>query len=317
MLRSRRLSLSGILLVVCSFAAAAQQRLTDPEIEQRVNALLQKMTLEEKAGQITQLAGMSGQHLEMIKQGKTGSLLGVLGAREANEAQRAAVENSRLKIPLILGYDVIHGFRTIFPVPLASAGSFDLQLIEKAERIAAKEATASGVKWTFAPMVDIARDPRWGRIVEGAGEDPYLGSVVAAARVRGFQGSNIADPESVVACAKHYVAYGAVEGGRDYNTAEMSEQLLREVYLPPFHAAVDAGVGTLMSAFNDLNGIPASANHHTLTEVLRGEWKFDGFVVSDYDSVHELIPHGIAADDSQASLHALTAGVDMDMADDD
>jgi beta-glucosidase len=316
MLQSRYLMLSGILLVICSFAAA-QQRFTDPEIEQRVNALLQKMTLEEKAGQITQLAGMSGQHLEMIKQGKTGSLLGVLGAREANEAQRAAVENSRLKIPLILGYDVIHGFRTIFPVPLASAGSFDLQLIEKAERIAAKEATASGVKWTFAPMVDIARDPRWGRIVEGAGEDPYLGSVVAAARVRGFQGSNIADPESVVACAKHYVAYGAVEGGRDYNTAEMSEQLLREVYLPPFHAAVDAGVGTLMSAFNDLNGIPASANHHTLTEVLRGEWKFDGFVVSDYDSVHELIPHGIAADDSQASLQALTAGVDMDMADDD
>jgi beta-glucosidase len=202
-------------------------------------------------------------------------------------------------------------------VPIASAGSFDPQLIEQAERVAAKEATASGVKWVFAPMVDIARDPRWGRIVEGAGEDPYLGSIVAAARVRGFQGNNMADPQSVVACAKHYVGYGAVEGGRDYNTVEMSEQLLREVYLPPFHAAVNAGVGTLMSAFNDLNGIPASANHHTLTDILRDEWKFNGFVVSDYDAVHELIPHGIAANDSEATLEALSAGVDMDMADND
>ena len=315
MLGSRRLIGSFILLLVCALSAAAQQQLSDSDIDQRVNALLQKMTLEEKAGQITQLAGDSQKNIEMIKQGKTGSLLGVLGAAEANKVQRAAVENSRLKIPLILGYDVIHGFRTIFPVPLASAGSFDPQLIEQSERVAAKEATASGVKWTFAPMVDIARDPRWGRIVEGAGEDPYLGSVVAAARVRGFQGSNMADPERVVACAKHYVAYGAVEGGRDYNTTEMSEQLLWEVYLPPFHAAVEAGVGTLMAAFNDLNGIPASANHHTLTDILRGEWKFNGLVVSDYDSVHELIPHGIAANDSQASLAALTAGVDMDMAD--
>lgn len=315
MLRSHGLILCIILPLICSLSPAEQQSGSDSEIEQRVNALLQKMTLEEKAGQITQVGGMNAHTLEMIKQGKTGSLLGVLGAKEANEAQRAAVENSRLKIPLILGYDVIHGFRTIFPVPLASAGSFDPQLIEQSERVAAKEATASGVKWTFAPMVDIARDPRWGRIVEGAGEDTYLGSAVAVARVRGFQGSNMADPESVVACAKHYVAYGAVEGGRDYNTAEMSEQLLREVYLPPFHAAIDAGVGTLMSAFNDLDGIPATANHHTLTDILHSEWKFDGFVVSDYDSVHELIPHGIAADDSQASLEALTAGVDMDMAD--
>jgi beta-glucosidase len=253
----------------------------------------------------------------MIKQGRVGSILGVLGAENVNVAQRAAIENSRLKIPLIIGYDVIHGYRTVFPVPLASAGSFDPQLIEQSERVAAKEATASGVKWTFAPMVDIARDPRWGRIVEGAGEDPYLGAVVAAARVRGFQGNNIADPQSVVACAKHFVAYGAVEGGRDYNTVDISEALLREVYLPPFHAAVDAGVGTLMSAFNDLNGLPATANHHTLTDILRDEWKFNGFVVSDYSSVHELIAHGVAADDSQASLKALTAGVDMDMADDD
>ncbi|HEV2697576.1 MAG TPA: glycoside hydrolase family 3 N-terminal domain-containing protein, partial [Terriglobales bacterium] len=317
MFRSRHFVLSFILLLGCWLAAAAQQQRSDSEVEQRVNALLQKMTLEEKAGQITQLAGMNAHTAEMIKQGKVGSILGVLGAENVNEAQRAAIENSRLKIPLIIGYDVIHGYRTIFPVPLASAGSFDLQLIEQSERVAAKEATASGVKWTFAPMVDIARDPRWGRIVEGAGEDPYLGSVVATARVKGFQGNNIADPQSVVACAKHYVAYGAVEGGRDYNTVDISEELLREVYLPPFHAAVDAGVGTLMSAFNDLNGVPTSANHHTLTDILRDEWKFNGFVVSDYSSVHELIAHGVAADDSQASEKALAAGVDMDMADDD
>ena len=316
MLRKRSAIAICILLFFSSLITTAQQ-LSDSEIEQRVNALLAKMTLEEKAGQLNQMPGESAQTLEMVKQGKVGSLLGVLGADNANKAQRVAVEQSRLKIPLILGFDVIHGFRTIFPIPLASAGSFDPQLIEQAERAAAKEATAYGVKWTFAPMVDIARDPRWGRIVEGAGEDPYLGSVVAAARVRGFQGSNMADPESVVACAKHFVGYGAVEGGRDYNTVDMSEQRLREVYLPPFHAALEAGVGTFMSAFNDLNGIPATANHHTLTDILRDEWGFKGFVVSDYDSVHELIPHGIAADDSQATLKAITAGVDMDMADDD
>jgi len=316
MLRKRSAIAICILLLFSSLITAAQ-RLSDSEIEQRVNALLAKMTLEEKAGQLNQMPGESAQTLEMVKEGKVGSLLGVLGADNANKAQRVAVEQSRLKIPLILGFDVIHGFRTIFPIPLASAGSFDPQLIEQAERVAAKEATAYGVKWTFAPMVDIARDPRWGRIVEGAGEDPYLGSVVAAARVRGFQGSNMADPESVVACAKHFAGYGAVEGGRDYNTVDMSEQRLREVYLPPFHAALEAGVGTFMSAFNDLNGIPATANHHTLTDILRDEWGFKGFVVSDYDSVHELIPHGIAADDVQATLKAITAGVDMDMADDD
>jgi beta-glucosidase len=317
MFRSPRLVSCCTLLLVCWLTAAAQQQTSDSDVEQRVNALLQKMTLEEKAGQITQLVGVNPHTIEMIKQGKVGSVLGVLGAADTNAAQRAAVDGSRLKIPLIIGYDVIHGYRTIFPVPLASAGSFDPQMIEQSERVAAKEATASGVKWVFAPMVDIARDPRWGRIVEGAGEDPYLGSVVAAARVRGFQGSNIADPQSVVACAKHFVAYGAVEGGRDYNTVDISEELLREVYLPPFHAAVYAGVGTLMSAFNDLNGVPATANHHTLTDILRDEWKFNGFVVSDYGSVHELIPHGVAANDSQASLEAITAGVDMDMADDD
>lgn len=308
-----RLRLAAVVLLACGFAAA--QKLSDQEIERRVNDLLQKMTIEEKTGQLTQYAGNNPQTMEMIKQGKVGSLLGVLGVDQANAAQRAAVEGSRLHIPLILGYDVIHGYRTVFPVPLASAGSFDPELIERAERVAAKESTASGVKWVFAPMVDIARDPRWGRIVEGNGEDPYLGSVIAAAKVRGFQGKDMSDPDSVVACAKHYVAYGAVEGGRDYNTVDISEQLLREVYLPPFRAAVDAGTGTLMSAFQDLNGIPASANHHTLTDILRGEWRFNGFVVSDWGATHELIAHGAAANDAEASFRALTAGVDMDMVD--
>jgi beta-glucosidase len=308
-----RLHIVFVLLFTCSVGAIAQQ-LSDPEIESRVNTLLKQMTIEEKAGQLTQFVGASPQTMDLIKQGKVGSLLGVLGAQQANEVQRAALQ-SRLKIPLILGYDVIHGYRTVFPVPLASAGSFDPQLIEQAERVAAKEASASGVKWVFAPMVDIARDPRWGRIVEGAGEDPYLGSLIAAAKIRGFQGKSLADPESVVACAKHYVAYGATEGGRDYNTVDISEQLLREVYLPPFHAAVDAGSGTLMSAFQDLNGVPASANHHTLTDILRDEWKFNGFVVSDFSAIHELIAHGTATDDAQAATESLTAGVDMDMVD--
>ena len=313
MFRSHRI-LAFALLFASSILAQAQQ-LSDQEIESRVNALLKQMTLEEKAGQLTQFAGNTAETLDLIKQGKVGSLLGVLGVEQTNAAQRVAVEQSRLKIPLILGYDVIHGYRTIFPVPLASAGSFDPQLIEQAERVAAKEATASGLKWVFAPMVDIARDPRWGRIVEGAGEDPYLGSMIAAAKVRGFQGKSVADPDSVVACVKHYVAYGATEGGRDYNTVDISEQLLREVYLPPFHAAVDAGAGSIMSAFQDLNGVPASANHHTLTDILRDEWKFNGFVVSDWGASHELIAHGTAADDAQAATESLTAGVDMDMVD--
>jgi len=314
MRRSRYPVLVAILLCIF-YSPAPSQKFTQPDIENRINDLLAKMTLEEKVGQLNQAPNANPQTLDLIRQGKVGSILGVLGANQTNAAQRVAMEQSRLKIPLIFGYDVIHGYRTIFPVPIASASSFDPEMIERSERVAAKEATAAGVKWTFAPMVDIARDPRWGRIVEGAGEDPYLGSVVAAARVRGFQGASIADPQSVVACAKHFAAYGAAEGGRDYNTVDISEQLLREVYLPPFHAAVDAGVGTFMSAFNDLNGVPASANHHTLTDILRGEWKFDGFVVSDYDSIHELVPHGTAADNTQAALEALTAGVDMDMAD--
>jgi beta-glucosidase len=310
-----RRSMWLVLIPLCLCSSALAQQPANGDIERRIDGLLQQMTVEEKAGQLVQFTGVKPPVLDQVKAGQVGSLLNVYGADETNAAQRVAVEQSRLKIPLILGYDVIHGYRTIFPIPLASACSFDPALIEQSERVAAKEATAAGVKWVFAPMVDIARDLRWGRIVEGPGEDPYLASVIAAARVRGFQGTNIADPQSAVASTKHYVAYGAAEGGRDYNTVDISEELLREVYLPPFRAAVKAGSGTLMSAFNDLNGVPATANHYTLTDILRSEWKFDGFVVADYNAVQELIAHGVAADPSQAALKAITAGVDMDMAD--
>jgi beta-glucosidase len=237
----------------------------------------------------------------------------VRGAQRTNELQRIALTESRLKIPLIFGFDVIHGYRTIFPIPLGEAASWDPATVERAASIAAAETRAAGVHWTFAPMVDIARDPRWGRITEGSGEDPYLGSLMARARVRGFQGTDYSANNKVVACAKHWVAYGAAEAGRDYNTTDVSETTLREVYFPPFKAAVEAGVGTFMSAFNDLNGVPASANPFTLTDVLRGEWKFDGFVVSDYTSVEELIKHGLAANEADAAREALNAGVDMEM----
>jgi beta-glucosidase len=223
------------------------------------------------------------------------------------------MDESRLKIPVLFGFDVIHGYRTIFPIPLAEASSWDPTLGEQSSSIAAREAYSTGLRWTFAPMLDIARDARWGRITEGAGEDPYLGAAFARARVLGFQGTNFSDPNKILACAKHWVAYGAAEGGRDYNTTEMSEQTLREIYFPPFKAALDAGAGSVMSAFNDLNGVPTSANPFTLTKVLRGEWKFEGFVVSDYTSVKELINHGLAANDKDAAAAALNAGVDMEM----
>ena len=313
MIRVRQAACALLLFVLCSCAWGQQK--PDPAVERRIDGLLKQMTIEEKAGQLSQFDGDSPQNLDLIKQGQAGSLLNVLGTERVNAAQKIALEQSRLKIPLIFGFDVIHGYRTIFPVPIASASSFDPELIEQSERVAAKEASAAGLKWTFAPMVDIARDVRWGRMVEGSGEDPYLGSLVGAARVRGFQGANMADPQSVVACVKHFAGYGAAEGGRDYNTVDISEQLLREIYLPPFHAAADAGAGTFMAAFEDLNGVPATANHHTLTDILRGEWKYRGFVVSDYNSVKELMAHGIAGDGAEAALKALTAGTDMSMVD--
>lgn len=287
-------------------------------IEKRIDALLARMTLEEKLGQLQQLDGEANgnfrpEHLDLIRKGLLGSTLNVRGVERTNELQRIAMNESRLKIPMLFAFDVIHGYRTIFPVPLAEASSWDTAAAERAASIAASEAAASGVRWTFAPMVDIARDARWGRIVEGSGEDTYLGAAMARARVRGFQGNDYSAPDRVVACAKHWVAYGAAEAGRDYNTTDMSERTLREIYFPPFKAALDAGVGTFMSAFNDLNGVPSSANPFTLTKVLRGEWKFDGFVVSDYTSVQELINHGLAANETEAARLALNAGVDMEM----
>jgi len=304
-----------VALLLSTPPSSAQRR---DDVERRVNALLAQMTLAEKLGQLQQLDGEGNgnfrpEHVDLVRKGLLGSTLGVRNGGRPNQLQRIAVEESRLKIPLLFGFDTIHGYRTIFPIPLAEAASWDPSLAERSSSIAAKEAYAAGLRWTFAPMVDIARDPRWGRITEGAGEDPFLGSAFARARVRGFQGDDYSQPGKLLACAKHWVAYGAAEGGRDYNTTEVSEQTLRSIYFPPFKAAVDAGVGTFMSAFNALNGVPTSANHFTLTKVLRDEWKFDGFVVSDYTAVKELINHGYAANDKDAALLALNAGVDMEM----
>jgi len=304
-----------------SAKSASQNQLSSPAIEARVNALLAKMTLEEKIAQLVQdSAGAatgptSGRtdDKDMIRKGQVGSLFNVTGARATNELQHIAVDESRLHIPLIFGLDVIHGYRTTFPLNLGLAATWDPEVVEKASRVAAEEASASGVRWTFSPMVDIARDARWGRISEGSGEDPFLGSAMARAYVRGYQGAKLDAPDSIVACAKHYVGYGAAEGGRDYNTTEISEHTLREYYLPPFHAAREAGAGTFMSAFNSVNGIPASANPFTIKQILKKEWGFQGFVVSDWTSVSEVMAHGIAIDGAAAARKAFLAGVDMDM----
>jgi beta-glucosidase len=306
----------ALALILCAVPNSAQQRPANSE--RRINALLARMTLAEKLGQLQQLDGEANgnfrpEHRDLASKGLLGSTLNVRGTQRTNELQHIAMEESRLKIPLLFGFDVIHGYRTIFPVPLGEASSWDPAVAERSAGIAAAEARSAGVHWTFAPMLDIARDARWGRIVEGSGEDPYLGAMMARARVRGFQGRDYSSTDKVLACAKHWVAYGAAEGGRDYNTTDLSERTLREIYFPPFKAAVDEGVGTFMSAFNDLNGVPASANPFTLTKVLRGEWKFDGFVVSDYTSVEELIKHGLAANENEAARLALSAGVDMEM----
>jgi len=303
-------------------AIDARTGIYDPSLDARVESLLSKMTLDEKIGQLVQYS--AGQptgpgtgrtdYEDMIAKGQIGALFNISTAKETNAYQRLAVEKSRLKIPIVFGLDVIHGFRTVFPVPLAMASTWDPALVEQAARVAAREASATGIRWTFSPMVDIARDARWGRITEGAGEDPFLGSEMAAAYVRGYQGTRLDAPDSLAACAKHYVGYGAAEGGRDYNTTEISEQTLRQIYLPPFRAAVNAGAGTIMSAFNSINGVPASANPFTLRQVLRKEWGFRGVVDSDWESVRELIQHGIANDRETAARKAFLAGVDMDMA---
>jgi beta-glucosidase len=295
--------------------------LDDSIAEQKIDALLKKMTLEEKVGQLVQYS--AGQptgpgtgrtdYNDMIQKGEVGALFNITTARESNAFQRIAVEKSRLKIPIIFGLDVIHGFRTEFPIPLGLAATWDPELVQKAARVAAREASATGIRWAFSPMIDIARDARWGRITESFGEDTYLDEAMARAYVLGYQGEHLSSPDSVAACPKHYVGYGAAEGGRDYNSVEISEHTLREFYLPPFRAAVDAGAVTIMTAFNSLNGVPASANLFTIRQILRKEWGFRGIVDSDWTSVGELIPHGIANDPSTAARRAILAGVEMDM----
>jgi len=304
-------AVSLLALYSCTGLAAA--------LDGRVDDLLKQMTLEEKIGQLSQVGGKAfipnmPKPEEEIRKGRAGSILWLSDPVEINRLQKIAVEQSRLKIPLIFALDVIHGFKTIFPMPLALASSWDPALIEQVQAVAAREARAAGIAWTFAPMVDIARDPRWGRMIEGAGEDPFLGAAVARAQVRGFQGPNFGAPDRVLACAKHFAGYGAADGGRDYDSAYVSESQLRNVYFPPFRAALDAGVATFMSAYMDLNDVPASANSFLLQDVLRREWKFDGFVVSDANAVGDLVTHGFAADRADAARRAFTAGVEMDMA---
>lgn len=300
-----------------SIMASAQKK----TIDQKVDSVLKLMTLDEKVGQMNQYNGPwehtgpiteQGDILEQLKAGKVGSMLNVNGVEHTKELQKIAMQ-SRLKIPLLFGQDVIHGYRTTFPIPLAEAASWDLDAIERSARIAATEAASAGIHWTFAPMVDIARDPRWGRVMEGAGEDPYLGSLIAKARVKGFQGKGLGNIDAVMACAKHFAAYGAAIGGRDYNSVDLSKRMLWEVYLPPFKAAADAGAATFMNSFNDINGIPATADKYIQTDILKNQWQFKGFIVSDWGSIGEMINHGYSKDNNEAAYQAVMAGNDMDM----
>ncbi len=317
------ITMKSLILFILTFSVLNGTALSqDAVIDKKIDSLLNVMSLEEKLGQLNQTIGtwsenrterISPEQAAMIRQGKIGSFLGIIGASETRRIQMIAVKESRLGIPLLFGLDVIHGFRTVFPIPLAEASTWNPDLIERAARVAANEASAAGIQWTFAPMVDIARDPRWGRIAEGSGEDSYLGSAFAAARVRGFQGKNLSDEGAILACAKHFAAYGAAEAGRDYNTVDLSERTLREIYLPPFKAAVDAGVWTFMSAFNEISGVPSSGNRWLLSDLLRNEWGFKGFVVSDWTAISEMQNHGAAFSRTDAGILALRAGVDMDM----
>ncbi|MDK2841212.1 MAG: beta-glucosidase [Anaerophaga sp.] len=296
----------------------AVQNQPSGDIDQKVQALLSEMTLEEKIGQMSQVDpgvfGGIGSVKEAVRNGQIGSVLNLVGAREVNEIQRVAVEESRLGIPLIIGRDVIHGFRTIFPIPLGMAASWDEELVRESASIAAKEAVSMGVNWTFSPMIDVSRDPRWGRIAESGGEDPLLNAMMARAMVNGYQGDDLSDPMTIAACAKHYIGYGAAEGGRDYNTTLIPDIYLYNVYLPPFRAAVRAGVATVMSSFNEINGIPGTGNKRNIREILKQDIGFDGFVVSDWASVEEMISHGFAKDGKHAAELAIKAGVDMEMA---
>lgn len=316
MIRSAKIFSVLFVILACSFSPDPKSAQTK---EAFIQELMNKMTPEEKIGQMVlftsdwDVTGPSirTNYIDDIKAGKAGAVFNAYTAKYTRQLQQYAVENTRLHIPLLFGYDVIHGHKTIFPIPLAQSCSWDLAAIENAEAIAAKEASADGINWTFAPMVDIARDPRWGRIAESAGEDTYLGSLIAAARVKGFQGD--LGNKNIISCAKHYAAYGAAQGGRDYNTVDMSENTLRDIYLPPFKACADAGVKTFMTSFNELNGVPATANSFLLKDILRKEWGFSGFVVTDYTGINEMVKHGFATDEKNAGELALHAGVDMDM----
>lgn len=324
--------LSSLMLCGCMGQTASETISTPPpashaswgddaEMDVFVADLLKQMTLEEKLGQMTLLSAgwdntgptLRGTYQEDVRSGRAGAIFNAYTVEFTTELQRIAVEETRLGIPLLFGYDVIHGHRTIFPLSIGEAATWDLEAIEKSARVSAIEASAEGVHWTFAPMVDISRDPRWGRVSEGAGEDVYLGSQIAAARVRGFQGEDLKSLDTVLATAKHFAAYGAAQAGRDYHTTDMSERELRETYLPPFEAALDAGAATVMTSFNDLNGVPATGSEYLLRQILRDEWGFEGFVVADYTAVRELIPHGFARDGQHAAEIAVNAGVDMDM----
>ncbi len=318
MKKSIKMFSAGLLLLpflACTQSPATKNSPQDKAIEAKVEKLLAQMTLEEKIGQMNQISsyGNIEEMSKLIKKGEIGSVLNETDPVRVNALQRVAVEESRLGIPMLFARDVIHGFKTIFPIPLGQAASFDPSVAEEGARVAAIEAASVGIRWTFAPMIDVARDPRWGRIAEGCGEDTYLTSIMGAAMVKGFQGDSLSDPTSIAACPKHFVGYGAAEGGRDYNSTYIPERRLRNVYLPPFEAAARAGAATYMTSFNDNDGVPSTGNKFILKDVLRDEWGFDGLVVTDWASTKEMIPHGFVADEKEAAMKSVNAGVDMEM----
>jgi len=321
-MKTSKIALLSILTLLVIFSCSRQNDATgNKKMDLFVNDLIKQMTLDEKIGQLSLFTSdwsstgptMRNDYLNLIRQGKAGSIFNAYTVDFVRNLQKTAVEETRLHIPLIFGYDVIHGHRTIFPIPLGQSSTWDTAMIEKAERIAAIEATAEGLNWTFAPMVDLARDPRWGRVMEGSGEDTFLGGLIAAARVRGFQGKSLSDNNTLLACVKHFAAYGAPQAGRDYHTVDISERSLYEWYLPVYKAAVDAGVASVMTSFNDIAGVPSTSNRWLLTSLLRENWGFNGFIVTDYTSLNELVPHGVAKDLEHATELSINAGVDMDM----
>lgn len=300
--------------LAASLMGCGQPQDKNTEIENKVETLLHKMTLEEKLGQMNQLSPWDFEDLaKRVRKGEVGSILNVVNPEEVNKIQKIAVEESRLGIPLIVSRDVIHGYKTIFPIPLGQAATFNPEVVKEGARVAAIEASADGIRWTFAPMIDVARDPRWGRIAESCGEDPYLNAIMGTAMIKGYQGDSLNDPTAIAACAKHFVAYGAAEGGRDYNSTFIPERVLRNVYLPPFKAAADAGCATFMTSFNDNDGVPSTANSFVLKDVLRKEWKYDGMVVTDWASALEMVNHGFCTDGKDAAEKSVNAGVDMEM----